>query len=194
MMVSKEEGKKPKSPNVGAPKNFLIPIMLLHLREFNTHGYELMEKITKFGINSLDHGNFYRLLRQLEKENLVTSVWDTSSGGPAKRIYSITEAGEKYLDMWANSLSEYQRLLNQFFNLYNPFYTPSFTTKEKEAEAPVKEEPLEEEAKNTTTNTNSTASKAKTTATATKPRTTRTRKTTKTQSAKTETPEEQPQQ
>lgn len=122
-MESNAQGeKKVKTPTTGAPKNFLVPIMLLHLREWNSHGYELMEKITQFGIESIDQGNFYRLLRQLEKDALVKSEWDTSAGGPAKRIYSLTEAGEKYLDMWAGSLSQYQKMLNQFFHLYNPFY------------------------------------------------------------------------
>lgn len=130
---------KKNSPTLGAPKNFLIPIMLLHLRDWNAHGYELIEKLTKFGIDSLDHGNFYRTLRQLEKDSLVTSVWDTTSGGPAKRIYSITEAGEQYLDMWAGSLGEYQKMLNSFFNLYNPFnYSFSPTPKKSRV---VKEEP-----------------------------------------------------
>ena len=188
-MVSKDEKKKPKSPSIGTPKNFLIPIMLLHLREFNTHGYELMEKITKFGIESLDHGNFYRLLRQLEKENLVTSVWDTSSGGPAKRIYSITEAGEKYLDMWANSLSEYQRLLNQFFNLYNPFFTPNTTSKRLEEQFAATPQTTDVPTKEKTS-TKTTSTKAKSTASTTKPKSTRTRKT-KAQSSN--APEEQPQ-
>ncbi|MER2090676.1 MAG: poly-beta-hydroxybutyrate-responsive repressor [Sporosarcina sp.] len=113
-----------KSLNLGTPKNFLIPIMLLHLREWNSHGYELMEKITQFGIQSVDQGNFYRILRQLEKDELVTSVWDTTSGGPAKRIYSITGVGEEYLELWAGSLGHYQKMLEQFFNLYNPFFIP----------------------------------------------------------------------
>ncbi|WP_342469742.1 poly-beta-hydroxybutyrate-responsive repressor [Ureibacillus sp. FSL K6-3587] len=184
-MVSKDEKKKPKSPSIGAPKNFLIPIMLLHLREFNTHGYELMEKITKFGIESLDHGNFYRLLRQLEKDNLVTSVWDTSSGGPAKRIYSITEAGEKYLDMWANSLSEYQKLLNQFFNLYNPFFSTGSTFQSQQ-----KVEATPKETKKTSAATNTASTKVKAAASSSKPKTTRTRKTKAQHSG---TPEEQPQ-
>lgn len=119
-----EEEKKSKTAKLGAPKNFLIPIMLLHLRDWNSHGYELMEKIMEFGIESVDQGNFYRLLRQLEKDALVTSEWDVTSGGPAKRIYSITEAGEQYLEMWAGSLSYYQKMLDQFFNLYNPFLSP----------------------------------------------------------------------
>lgn len=119
-----EDAKKMKTPSLGAPKNFLIPIMLLHLRDWNSHGYELMEKVMQFGVQSVDQGNFYRLLRQMEKDALVMSEWDVSSGGPAKRIYSITEAGEQYLEMWAGSLSHYQKMLDQFFNLYNPFFAP----------------------------------------------------------------------
>lgn len=119
-----EEAKISKTTKLGTPKNFLIPIMLLHLREWNSHGYELMEKIMQFGVESVDQGNFYRLLRQLEKDALVTSEWNVTSGGPAKRIYSITEEGEKYLEMWAGSLSYYQKMLDQFFSLYNPFFNP----------------------------------------------------------------------
>ena len=124
MEHKQEEAKKSKTPSLGTPKNFLVPIMLLHLRDWNSHGYELMEKVTQFGIESVDQGNFYRLLRQLEKDALVISEWDVSSGGPAKRIYSITEAGEQCLEMWAESLSSYQKMLDQFFNLYNPFFSP----------------------------------------------------------------------
>ncbi|WP_017378607.1 poly-beta-hydroxybutyrate-responsive repressor [Paenisporosarcina sp. TG-14] len=124
MDSKQEENKNDKSTNLGTPKNFLIPIMLLHLRDWNSHGYELMQKITQFGFDSVDQGNLYRILRQLEKDAMVTSKWDTTSGGPAKRIYTITAAGEQYLEVWASSLGHYQKMLNQFFNLYNPFFTP----------------------------------------------------------------------
>lgn len=102
-------------------KNFLIPTMLLYLRDVSTHGYELMKKMTQFGIESIDKGNFYRILRQLEKDNLVKSEWDTTSSGPAKRVYSLTKIGEKHLELWASSLNYQQKMLDQFFNLYNPF-------------------------------------------------------------------------
>ena len=108
--------------------------MLLHLREWDSHGYELMEKVMQFGVESLDQGNFYRLLRQLEKDALVTSEWSVTSGGPAKRIYSITEAGEQYLEMWAGSLSYYQKMLDQFFSLYNPFFSHSKDSSQRKNE------------------------------------------------------------
>lgn len=119
-----DSNKNEKSVNLGTPKNFLVPLMLLHLRDWNSHGYELMQKIAQFGFDSVDQGNFYRILRQLEKDSMVTSEWDTESGGPAKRIYSITKTGEQYLELWASSLGHYQKMLDQFFSLYNPFFNP----------------------------------------------------------------------
>ncbi|MBM4762770.1 poly-beta-hydroxybutyrate-responsive repressor [Bacillus sp. B15-48] len=124
---------KNATDNIGStPKNFVVPVLLLHLRDWNAHGYELMQKLVQFGITSVDQGNFYRILRQLEKDNLVTSTWDTTSSGPAKRIYSITSAGEEYLDVWANSLNHYQKMLDQFFSIYSNFFVPPGITPKKE--------------------------------------------------------------
>jgi len=49
---------------------------------------------------------------------MVSSSWDTSEGGPARRVYSITKAGEEYLKFWADSLNQYQKMMDMFFNLY----------------------------------------------------------------------------
>ena len=134
MDTNKETFERGKSSNLGTPKNFLIPIMLLHLRDLNSHGYELMQKITHFGFHAVDQGNLYRILRQLEKDGKVTSEWDTTSDGPAKRIYSITVAGEEYLEVWASSLANYQSMLNQFFHLYQPFFPYKPSSKDADVE------------------------------------------------------------
>lgn len=114
--------------NIGSsPKNFVVPFLLLSLRGgFSLHGYKLIQQLTQFGFSSIDQGNVYRTLRQLEKNELVKSEWDTSSGGPAKRIYSITDAGEHYLDLWASSLEQYQMMLDSFFNMYSNMFMPLF--------------------------------------------------------------------
>ncbi|MBB6443908.1 poly-beta-hydroxybutyrate-responsive repressor [Bacillus benzoevorans] len=134
VLVSKNEKQDKKGTDsvVSTPKNLLIPVLLLLLKNWNAHGYELMQKLTQFGFHSIDQGNFYRILRQLEKDELVSSVWDTTSTGPAKRIYSITSAGEQYLDIWAGSLEQYQKILQQFFNMYSTFFTTAGFTAMKE--------------------------------------------------------------
>lgn len=113
------EGKEEKSSGAEArPKNWLVPVILLSLREWNSYGYELMERSSAFGFEAMNPGTLYRTLRQMEKDGIVESSWETSRGGPARRMYSITDSGIDYLDFWARSLEQYQRTMDSFFRLY----------------------------------------------------------------------------
>src|SRR5262249_47437839 len=69
------------------------------------------------GFAMMNPGTFYRILRQMEKDGIVSSAWDTSGGGPARRTYSITDAGEAYLKWWAESFGQYQKLMETLFRL-----------------------------------------------------------------------------
>lgn len=110
---------EPKPPNVRAyPKNWLEPVVLLTLRECYSYGYEMMETATAFGFEAVNPGTMYRTLRRMEKDGLCESRWETSKGGPARRTYSITTAGEACLDFWAGALQQYQRNMDAFFRLY----------------------------------------------------------------------------
>src|SRR6266566_8349439 len=106
------------SANEAWSKNWLVPILLLMLRQWSSYGYELMEKMSTFGLVAMNPGTFYRTLRQMEKDGMVSSSWDTSEAGPAKRVYSITAAGEAYLKFWTESLDQYQKMMGTFFRLY----------------------------------------------------------------------------
>ena len=101
------------------PRNWLVPVILLSLRELNSYGYELMERTAAFGFEAINPGTLYRTLRQMEKEGLCKSKWETSRGGPARRVYSITDAGEAYLDFWAEALEQYKRNMDTFFRRYH---------------------------------------------------------------------------
>jgi PadR family transcriptional regulator PadR len=100
------------------PRSWLQPFLLLALEQWQSHGYELIRRMSSFGFETLDRGSVYRTLRQLEKDGLVTSGWDTSKDGPARRLYALTDAGRLYLEACAASLRGYQMMLNQFFSLY----------------------------------------------------------------------------
>lgn len=99
-------------------KNWYVPVILLMLRQWNSYGYELLEKLSAFGLRAMNPGTFYRTLRQMERDGVVHSSWNISEAGPAHRNYSITEAGEAFLKKWAESLDQYQKTMNTFFNLY----------------------------------------------------------------------------
>lgn len=100
------------------PRNWLVPVILLSLRDWNSYGYELMERATAFGFDAMNPGTLYRTLRQMEKDGIVESTWETSKGGPARRMYTITDSGKAYLDFWAKSLEQYQRTMDTFFRMY----------------------------------------------------------------------------
>ena len=101
------------------PRNWLVPVILLTLRECTSYGYKLMEKAAAFGFGAMNPGSLYSTLRHMERDGLCESEWDTTNGGgPARRVYSITDAGEAYLDFWAKSLEQYQRNMDAFFQLY----------------------------------------------------------------------------
>jgi poly-beta-hydroxybutyrate-responsive repressor len=123
-MSDKERERKPEPRKFGfretqvRPKNWLVPVILLTLREWNSYGYELMERVTVFGFEATNPGTLYRTLRKMEENGTVKSSWETSEGGPARRVYSITDAGQAYLDFWAQALEQYRHNMDTFFRLY----------------------------------------------------------------------------
>lgn len=111
-------GKEEPRSLEARPRNWLVPVILLSLRDLSSYGYELMDRATAFGFGAMNPGTLYRTLRQMEKDGIVESSWETSKGGPARRMYTITDSGKTYLDFWAKSLEQYQRTMDTFFRMY----------------------------------------------------------------------------
>ena len=120
MTEQRNGGKATGQPSApGAfPHDFLTPWLLLLLRNWSMHGYQLMQTMTVFGLATCDPPTIYRTLRRLEKEGLINSDWEPGEAGPAKRVYSLTEAGEDFLQSWASALKQYQGIVDRFFELY----------------------------------------------------------------------------
>jgi|GEM_PF-797854 len=102
----------------GLPRDFLQPWLLLLLKSWNAHGYALLRALTELGFTQIDHSALYRELRALEQKGFLYSFWDTSHNGPARRTYSLTEAGEQFLKTWVANMEHYQRMLSGFFQAY----------------------------------------------------------------------------
>jgi PadR family transcriptional regulator, regulatory protein PadR len=100
------------------PRNWLVPLGLAMLRQWNSYGYELTERYVELGFEAMNPGTVYRTLRKMENDGLCESEWETASGGPARRMYSITDAGEAYLDLWVKSLEHYQQTMDAFLQAY----------------------------------------------------------------------------
>jgi len=98
--------------------DLLASSLLAFLRNWPAYGYQLVRELSKSGLPAFDSATVYRTLRQLERTGLVSSFWDTSESGPARRMYSLTRAGETFLELWLDVLSHYQNLLQSALNSY----------------------------------------------------------------------------
>ena len=104
--------------------------LLAFLKNWNAYGYQLSQRLAEAGMPDFDSGTVYRTLRQLEKTGMVSSFWDTSESGPARRMYSLTKAGELFLSGWIETLQNYQSILQTALSGLAPLALPAAETKD----------------------------------------------------------------
>jgi DNA-binding PadR family transcriptional regulator len=73
------------------PTRDLRSTLLELLADQEGHGYELAERLSKLGIET-GLASLYRTLRLMDRAGEVRSAWAVSSG-PARRVYTPTDAG-----------------------------------------------------------------------------------------------------
>lgn len=91
----------------------LASSLLALLRTSSAYGYHLTQVLAEAGLPESDNGTVYRTLRQLERSGLVSSFWDTSDSGPARRMYTLTAAGELFLRGWFDLMEKHQALVRE---------------------------------------------------------------------------------
>jgi len=48
----------------------------------------------------------------------VQSHWDAGNAGPARRLYQLTEEGDRYLAWWVQDLRATDQVLHHFLDTY----------------------------------------------------------------------------
>ena len=109
--------KDHRTPQV-RPTNLLMPLILMSLQQWNSYGYELMQKTAAVWQEAVNPGTMYRMLSRMEENGDIESTWDTSKTGAARKMYSITDVGEAYLELWMTALHQHQRNTDAFLRLY----------------------------------------------------------------------------
>ena len=102
---------------IGRLSRFVEPAVLLALHNGTAaHGYDLVAAANELELTEvpIDAAAVYRVLRQLEQQALVTSAWDTSGPGPARRNYKLTPAGEKHLIRWVDVIERRAAALQRY--------------------------------------------------------------------------------
>ena len=104
--------------------------LLAFLKGCNAYGYQLSQQLSQAGLPESDSGTVYRALRQLEESGFVSSFWDTSDQGPARRMYSLTGAGELFLRTWIEALNRYHEVLTGAMTGFEAEAAPSESEEE----------------------------------------------------------------
>ena len=100
------------------PRDFLAPFVLLAVSLQRAHGYVIEDYLRALGVFGITMSTLYRTLRQMEKDGFLESTWEPGPTGPARRVYTITDAGHAWLDTSATMLNAYRETIDRFFGLY----------------------------------------------------------------------------
>lgn len=85
---------------------FVEPALLLLLHARPTHGYGLLDGLSRLGLDSFpaDSSTIYRILRNLERAGMILSNWDADeTSGPPRRVYRLPKTGDLYMKAWVES-------------------------------------------------------------------------------------------
>jgi PadR family transcriptional regulator, regulatory protein PadR len=102
---------------MGNVYRFVEPVVLLLLKQKGrSYGYDLSSDLQDHALTDaeIERASLYRTLRQLEANGNVKSEWETDRSGPARRVYTLTEKGERHLDEWAVVLDHVSKSMARF--------------------------------------------------------------------------------
>jgi len=91
----------------------VIVLAVLSQLDEEQYGYSLLKRLSDQGLE-LDQGTLYPLLRRLESQGLLESVWKLEEARP-RRYYIISQAGKEILPQlkqeWAGIVSMMDKML-----------------------------------------------------------------------------------
>jgi len=99
-------------------KGVLEGCLLAIISKGETYGYEMIEKLGKYGFTMVKEGSIYPLLLRMRKEKLVeVKTKPVPSGGPQRKYYYITEKGleelQEFKGIWRDISTSVNLLIEQ---------------------------------------------------------------------------------
>jgi PadR family transcriptional regulator PadR len=101
----------------GMPLRGLLSLAILSLvKDKPVYGAEVHRLLKeKFNVE-VPKPLVYGLLRRMEYIGFVTSKWDVERGGPARRLYVITEDGLEYLNNSLEILRDARKIIDMILS------------------------------------------------------------------------------
>lgn len=90
-------------------------LVLAVLKDFPLHGYAIAREIERRSENALKfrEGTLYPVLHGLERDGLLTAYWETEGGGPARKVYSLTESGLAELNRRTRTWKQFSNAIDR---------------------------------------------------------------------------------
>jgi DNA-binding PadR family transcriptional regulator len=100
------------------PRHFLLPAIVLLLSERPGYGYNLVKELQEFRFGQVDRPAVYRALAKLQRDGMVESRSEAPKAGQARRVYQLTEHGERVLRLWMGVIKEERDCLDRVLRRY----------------------------------------------------------------------------
>ena len=101
------------------PVDWMVPFLLLRLREGDCQARELARKANYPDFHASRSRTTYRILQQMENEGMVVSRGNDFEHEVSRRRYSITAWGNACLECMANAIGQYGEEIELFFRLFD---------------------------------------------------------------------------
>ncbi|MFC0270487.1 PadR family transcriptional regulator [Metabacillus herbersteinensis] len=98
-------------------KGILDACVMAVIQEQPVYGYELSQKLQKVGLPNISDGTIYPVLLRLQKNGFIRNEVKTSTSGPNRKYYFLTEDGKEELiqitQQWNVIATPVSELLNR---------------------------------------------------------------------------------
>ena len=71
--------------------------VLAVVAEQETYGYAVAQRLEAAGLGVVKGGTLYPVLTRLEQDGLLVSSWREGQGGPGRKFFAVTPAGQAAL-------------------------------------------------------------------------------------------------
>lgn len=80
-------------------RGVLAAAVLSIVNDEETYGYLIGQRLAEGGLGVVKGGTLYPLLTRLEQDGDVVASWRGGDGGPGRKYYAITPAGQQRLNL-----------------------------------------------------------------------------------------------
>ena len=98
-------------------KGTLEGCVLAILRQEERYGYEISQKLERYGFGRIPEGTVYPLLLRLEKRGSITASFRASPEGPQRKYYALTDLGKKELEEFFYHYQELTQAVDQLIQM-----------------------------------------------------------------------------